>query len=85
MKFKFYEYEKCSTCKKARLWLESHGLEFERIPIRDIPPNKKELAIGMQMGTALADSLWQEKFATTLFPSKSSFINHVKRSHLNQT
>ena len=44
MKFKFYEYEKCSTCKKARLWLESHGLEFERIPIRDNPPNKKELA-----------------------------------------
>ena len=43
MKFKFYEYEKCSTCIKARKWLSERNLDFERIPIRDNPPNKKEL------------------------------------------
>ncbi len=43
MKFKFYEYEKCSTCIKARKWLSEKGLEFERIPIRENPPSPKEL------------------------------------------
>ena len=43
MKFKFYEYEKCSTCIKARKWLSERNLEFDRIPIRKNPPNEKEL------------------------------------------
>ncbi|MEK9772718.1 MAG: Spx/MgsR family RNA polymerase-binding regulatory protein [Opitutae bacterium] len=43
MKFKFYEYEKCSTCVKARKWLEFRGINFERIPIREQPPSIKEL------------------------------------------
>ena len=25
----FLEYPKCSTCKKAKNWLESNGVEFE--------------------------------------------------------
>ena len=43
MKFKFYEYEKCSTCKKARNWMDSRGIIYERIPIREQTPTKKEL------------------------------------------
>jgi hypothetical protein len=26
----FVEYPKCSTCKKAKKWLEEHGFEFEK-------------------------------------------------------
>jgi len=26
----FIEYPKCSTCQKARKWLESSGAEFEK-------------------------------------------------------
>ena len=43
MKFKFYEYEKCSSCIKARKWLSERNLDFECIPIRGIPPSAKEL------------------------------------------
>jgi arsenate reductase len=43
MKFKFYEYEKCSTCIKARKWLSERKLDFECIPIRENPPSAKEL------------------------------------------
>ena len=44
MKLKFYEYEKCSICVKARKWLESKEVTFVRIPIREHPPSKEELA-----------------------------------------
>ena len=43
MKFKFYEYEKCLTCIKARKWLSERNLDFECIPIRENPPSAKEL------------------------------------------
>ena len=43
MKFKFYEYEKCSTCIKARKWLSERNLDFECIPIHENPPSAKEL------------------------------------------
>jgi len=34
---KFVEYPRCSTCKKARKWLEENGLEFEVRHIVDAP------------------------------------------------
>ncbi len=40
---RFYEYAKCSTCRDAGKFLESHGVHFERIPIRETPPSKAEL------------------------------------------
>ena len=43
MKFKFYEYERCSTCVNARKWMEAKGIVYERIAIRKQPPQKKEL------------------------------------------
>ncbi len=43
MKFKFYEYEKCSTCTNARKWLDAKGYTYERLPIREQPPSRKEL------------------------------------------
>lgn len=43
MKLKFYEYEKCSTCAKARKWMEEKGKNFVRIPIRERTPSRQEL------------------------------------------
>lgn len=44
MSMKFYWYPKCSTCRKAKKWLEEHQLSFEEIHIVDCPPTKEELA-----------------------------------------
>lgn len=40
---KFYEYDKCSTCRKARKWLDEKGVDYERLPIRETPPSPAEL------------------------------------------
>ena len=43
MKAKIYQYEKCSTCRKAIAWLREKGIEFSSFPIREQTPTKKEL------------------------------------------
>ena len=40
----FIEYPKCSTCKKAKMYLEEHGIEFEDRHIVEENPTKEELA-----------------------------------------
>ena len=39
----FIEYPKCSTCKKAKKWLESHKIEVEDRHIVEANPTKEEL------------------------------------------
>ena len=39
----FVEYPKCSTCQRARKWLEARGLSFEARHIKDSPPTAAEL------------------------------------------
>lgn len=39
----FLEYPPCSTCKKARTWLESQGLAFTARHIKDANPTYEEL------------------------------------------
>jgi Spx/MgsR family transcriptional regulator len=41
--FKFYEYKKCSTCRKARQFLDQHGISYESIDIVSQPPSTAEL------------------------------------------
>ncbi len=43
MKFKFYQYDKCSTCRAAIKFLTSHKIEAEKIDITENPPSIKEL------------------------------------------
>jgi arsenate reductase len=38
-----YEYEGCSTCRKAIAWLDKKELTYERVPIIERPPTKDEL------------------------------------------
>ena len=39
----FLEYPKCSTCKKARAWLDAHGVAYEARSIVDDNPTTDEL------------------------------------------
>ena len=39
----FVEYPKCTTCKKAKKWLEENGFEFEDRDIKGDGPRKEEL------------------------------------------
>ena len=43
MKNIFIEYPKCSTCKKAKKWLEEKNIEFEDRHIIEQTPTVKEL------------------------------------------
>ena len=45
----FIEYPSCTTCKKAKKWLQDHGLEFSARHIKEDNPSFEEL------------SVWQEK------------------------
>lgn len=40
----FVEYPKCSTCKKAKKWLEDNKINFEDRNIVEQNPTKKELS-----------------------------------------
>lgn len=39
----FLEYPKCSTCKKAKGWLDSHGITYEDRHIKEDNPTAAEL------------------------------------------
>lgn len=43
MKFKMYEYARCSTCRKAQKYLDAKGVDYTLVPIRETPPTRAEL------------------------------------------
>ena len=55
----FVEYPKCTTCQKAKKWLEENGIPFEDRDIKEQNPTFEEL------------SLWQAKSGLPL----SRFFN----------
>lgn len=44
MRYLFIEYPKCSTCQKAKKWLEEHSVDFEDRHIVEQNPTAEELA-----------------------------------------
>ncbi len=44
MAITLYHYSGCSTCKKARKWLDAHGVEHTAVDIVSNPPSKATLA-----------------------------------------
>ena len=40
----FFQYPPCSTCKKAKAWLDSHGVAYEARHIKDQNPTFEELS-----------------------------------------
>ena len=50
--YTFYEYPKCSTCRKAKAELDQLGLDVESINIKENPPSAqflKELLVGSDL------------------------------------
>lgn len=43
MSIDFYWYPKCSTCRKAKKWLEEHGVAVKEIHIVDNAPSREEI------------------------------------------
>lgn len=43
MKITYYGYPKCSSCRKAKKWLEINELNFNEINIAETPPTQEEL------------------------------------------
>lgn len=43
MKVLFIEYPKCSTCKKAKKWLDEHGVKYDDRHIKEQRPTRQEL------------------------------------------
>jgi arsenate reductase len=40
---RFFQYAGCSTCRKAKKWLDEHRVPYDSIPIVDAPPSLVEL------------------------------------------
>jgi len=40
---KVYAYANCGTCRKAKKFLETEGIKYKEIAIRETPPAKAEL------------------------------------------
>ena len=45
---KIYLYAKCGTCRKAVKWLETHGISYKPVPIRETPPSPAELKLALE-------------------------------------
>lgn len=43
IKMLFIEYPKCTTCKRAKTWLDEHGLEYTDRHIKEANPTLVEL------------------------------------------
>ncbi|MBU5313354.1 arsenate reductase family protein [Tissierella carlieri] len=43
MKYLFICYPKCSTCKKAKKWLDENNIEYEERNIKENSPTENEL------------------------------------------
>jgi len=55
---KFYGYNKCDTCRRAKKWLESKGHKLEEIDITSQPPSLEALRkCIVQSGRPLKDFL----------------------------
>ncbi len=40
----FLEYAACSTCRKAKQWLDKNGVDYQSVPIVEKPPSAGELS-----------------------------------------
>ena len=75
---KVYCYDRCSTCKKALAWLETKGVDYQKIDIKGEHPDEKTLrALHKKSGLPLkkffntSGILYREMELTAKLPSMS--------------
>lgn len=61
-RFTFYQYPKCSTCRKAQKFLEKADIGYNSVDITINPPTKKEL---MQVVQSYLDGNYKKLFNTS--------------------
>ena len=47
----FLQYPPCSTCKKAKAWLDSHGIAYEARHIKEQNPSFEELSRWLEISS----------------------------------
>lgn len=57
MAIKVYEYQNCSTCKKALKYLDTEGVKYQKIAIVEQPPKMDELKQMLQYLEAQGKSI----------------------------
>lgn len=43
MTYTFYHYPRCSTCVKAKKWLNEQGVDYQAVNLADTPPTADQL------------------------------------------
>ena len=66
MSMLFLEYPKCTTCKKAKKWLNDHGAKFEDRDIKEKNPTAEELKTWYQKSGLPLKRLWFVSIITHL-------------------
>ena len=62
---KVFHYPGCSTCRKARKWLDEQGIDVELIHIVDAPPSKAQLKAALKQLRAEGDFPVRKLFNTS--------------------
>ena len=44
----FYWYPKCSTCKKAKAWLDENQISYQLLDMVEVPPTAAQLSAWME-------------------------------------
>lgn len=72
VKIRVYQYDGCSTCRKALKFLDNQGIEHERVPIVEAPPSLAELT------TALASTKERGGGLKALFNVSGALYREMK-------
>ncbi len=74
----FFGYPKCSTCQKAKKFLEEHQISYQEQDIKKSPPTEKEIAHWIEKYKIDLKKLWntsgilyREKNLKELLPTMS--------------
>ena len=78
----FYSYLKCSTCRKAAIWLDKKGLEYQFIDIVKEPPSLKYLNLALKQYSTDKKKIFNSRGKA--FKSIDLDINSLSREEIIQ-
>ena len=78
----FYSYLKCSTCRKAAIWLDQKGLEYQLIDIIKEPPLLEYLNLALKQYSADKKKVFNTRGKA--FKSINLDINSLSREEIVQ-
>lgn len=79
-KVTFYTYPSCTSCRKAKAWLQENGVSYEERHLFRNPPSSEELMEIMKKTTSGADEILSRRSQT--FKNLDVDINDMTVSEL---